>query len=1188
MDELTLFEAVKNAEDLKNYREIYDALINEKLIFFVGAGASRLCGLLGWDDLTTKLLYKLLPDEKEREIINSKTYDNKRKITIAFQKATKEDCVNDFYDIMGEALSVSNVKKSQPFAEYQEDVYEIISQFHALFLTTNADHLLEEALGGKVFTSDSLDIGQFIYSKKPLLYLHGRFDYKNYNKNNKLIFTVDKYIEKYNDNTTINFLKNIFSQNYVVVFVGYGLGEYELIDYMLTKSNIKLNVKQKKFFIIQPYTEDEDLLFKVDRLYFDALGVEVLPYYKKSEKNYTGLKAFLSIWLDEYKLSSNYVIFDIEEINKYVSMPEMYSKQLIARHLKRKRINIEAEKYIVKKIVETDLSEQWLEIFNNKKLYTYFNLQRHFDKLTEFDFPLINLLEHLVVRNKNELGNMVACRFFKAIFSKKNMELCLKLGRGFLSTVANIILAMPDRYVNDKIIKAFGRIIDNYSWMIIYNKEASRVSVWNEKNFNAIMQIYVNSIDTIDSFNDLVLYEALLFIKEVERQVSSNWQYISIFKAIVDLFEKSTNKEYNRLLGIYNLDYMSNESENGYLTSYFVLLKRIFKNISFDDQKKQLAILVSSDNKVLNKIAIYLIRTYKICFNFICNVKLFNNHYNVYELYQCIKLIRNNDDKYGQCEESLFEIIKDANFGFDASDKNCVNTIKKYRLAFFQLLGNSASLNSVKQLEMEGVRPDDIESLDVYGVVHVENVEPPQINLSKFESLKEDQFIQFILENAKYDFLYFDLVNQIVLYLISADELKFENVLFEFKKANNKIIHNFLFSILNNFDKINIYRQKIVFNYIIDILSNNEKNNIDSDLNIIKYAFWILSKIGISDDEADRKLLKAYYKYCNEYNDFDEKVSENAILFNLINSTPFFIHSCLINHYSYKFSKHEEIIEMHIIDSDLSKIGFANYAVVRYIFCFYTKKLLHVSNNNMDILKKLWFNNNKLDLNAHMISCFNGKITDYFCNNIQDIVTQYWQDIIECKDKELLANYYKFIATAFVFDKIKIEKILPLYNHYDFINNCIYVIMHFATEDNNLGCNKLIKFFAHVNENERNTYAKDLLRLLLLYNSKITNPVKEVIELIINISEKCSEKDYFHLDFKELDSLFLLDKNLAHDFMRKVLVKFSFISLDDFIAIKTCYSNNEMLTEFYNLLNILYDAKIIDLDIYDKIMIATC
>jgi hypothetical protein len=254
--------------------EVIEAKENHTLVLFIGAGVSRIDGCESWDSLSHRLLDKCY----SQEIINYKEYKRlelygaKELLTIVKGLLENAGKQNTFYSEFKRSLS-GNDKKG---------IYKELRTIGDLFLTTNADTVFDQ-----YFQSDNI-ITKIDGNTKPeeqhLYHIHGVLQEKD-----SLIFTADQYINKYKDEGYRVFLNKIFN-NYTVVFIGYGLSEFEILDFLMEKTH-----KVCSCFLLKEYYADEIHIAEYETLYYNNLGITVIPY-AYDEKGYNQLVELIEHW----------------------------------------------------------------------------------------------------------------------------------------------------------------------------------------------------------------------------------------------------------------------------------------------------------------------------------------------------------------------------------------------------------------------------------------------------------------------------------------------------------------------------------------------------------------------------------------------------------------------------------------------------------------------------------------------------------------------------------------------------------------------------------------------------------------------------------------------------------------------------------------------------------------------------
>ncbi len=289
------------------------AVNNRTLAVFIGAGVSRLIGCMGWDQLAKNLVNKCFTLKKEdgSTIINYKERetllydsDHKKVITICFYLLKENSYGNIFYEELENSF-----KKNEDLLNTQ-NIYKEIYYLRGLFITTNADEHFDIYFEPHRIFYREEDFQEINIDRNNLYHIHG-----SVRDRSSLIFTVPQYIDRYNKKTFRNFLKRIFKE-YTVLFLGYGMAEFELLDFLITKNDLTKG-KELKHYILRPFYRDEENILKFEKYYYNSMGIEVLPY-EKDEKGYGQLYEVIKSWNREINQVSNYLYKTYEEIDETI------------------------------------------------------------------------------------------------------------------------------------------------------------------------------------------------------------------------------------------------------------------------------------------------------------------------------------------------------------------------------------------------------------------------------------------------------------------------------------------------------------------------------------------------------------------------------------------------------------------------------------------------------------------------------------------------------------------------------------------------------------------------------------------------------------------------------------------------------------------------------------------------------
>jgi len=267
--------------------EIENAAQSGELVVFVGAGISRLVDCPSWDGFADKVLSQLVPDGidyHELSQING-IRDPKKRLSIAKIIARKKKVNIDYQSIFSVTLGPGNI-------------YNYLNSFNSSFVTTN----YEKYLCPDSRSADPEDEWRF-YQRDQLLrlnldkngnvvHLHGCLD----DPDNMVITTKD-YLEHYSSDEVQEFLKYLF-ENKTVLFLGYGLEEIEVLEYILRRGSAGARFKDEptRRYILQGFFNAEMALFELLHEYYqESFGTELIGF-PKDYKNYHHQVDILASW----------------------------------------------------------------------------------------------------------------------------------------------------------------------------------------------------------------------------------------------------------------------------------------------------------------------------------------------------------------------------------------------------------------------------------------------------------------------------------------------------------------------------------------------------------------------------------------------------------------------------------------------------------------------------------------------------------------------------------------------------------------------------------------------------------------------------------------------------------------------------------------------------------------------------
>jgi hypothetical protein len=281
--------------------QLIDAINNDQFAIFFGSGTSQLIGCSSWDELARALIETcfttLKKDSTTITCINYKEQDAllqmkdpKKIITICQSILLKNDKKIEFFETITKAL--------EPKAELEkkQNIYSELYGLRGLFITTNIDTHFDKQFHKSQIVYRENDFNPGDIDKSKLYHIHGSIsDWDS------VVISVKQYFIRYTNLKFQDFLKQIFAEK-VILFIGYGLNEFEVLDFLITKSRVSPTEKSKHFILL-PYYLGEDTLLEFDRHYFSELGITVIPYMK-DEKGYSQVFDVIKQWNQEIKNQS--------------------------------------------------------------------------------------------------------------------------------------------------------------------------------------------------------------------------------------------------------------------------------------------------------------------------------------------------------------------------------------------------------------------------------------------------------------------------------------------------------------------------------------------------------------------------------------------------------------------------------------------------------------------------------------------------------------------------------------------------------------------------------------------------------------------------------------------------------------------------------------------------------------------
>lgn len=309
--------------------DLSDAAKQGILVPFVGAGVSRLAGSPGWQDFADGVLRNLVgPDQfTYGDIGLLQSLSPRVKLSLASIFSRKFKCDTNYFNLLHE----NNANRT----EITNRLYYSLSKLGKTFVTTNYDEWLDNmitpmpptvnSIPSNILTSNektTMNVvwnkDQFVPSlleKNTVIHLHGAVKDPE-----SMILTVGDYIRHYandringEENPVLTFLDDLFRIR-SVLFIGYGLEEYELLEPIIMKAKAGFDHHSIRHYLLQGFFSYEQRLSEILQNYYrNELGIELLPY-RRDEKDREQLVDVLEAFAEQIPAAAPSVLQDLNDM----------------------------------------------------------------------------------------------------------------------------------------------------------------------------------------------------------------------------------------------------------------------------------------------------------------------------------------------------------------------------------------------------------------------------------------------------------------------------------------------------------------------------------------------------------------------------------------------------------------------------------------------------------------------------------------------------------------------------------------------------------------------------------------------------------------------------------------------------------------------------------------------------------
>ena len=872
------------------HEEIVNAVNNDKLAIFIGAGVSRIIGCMGWKDLAGNLLDRCLEtikqdgtsciNYKEKETL-SQNDNHKKTITICHHILDQNGCEDIFFKELENALN-ANEELLQ-----SQNIYEELYGLRGLFITTNADvhfnnkfnahHILYRK---EQFKSSNID-------RTNLYHIHGSILERH-----SLIFKVPEYIQRYNDPEFREFLKRIFSE-YTVLFVGYGMDEFELLDFLITKFDPEKG-GELKHFILLPFYKGEENILGFEQNYYNSMGISVLAY-EKDDRGYDQLYEVIKRWNSEINQTSTYLYDSYKVIEDVANNYEAKEADRIFQLIKNDKPQ---EDYFFKKLASSTNPFPWLEPLKGNDYFNPINNpapREVADKNGYFNIPYWKVLGYLenvakqnakttsdeitnniieiidsIINYRDDAGNRIENYrtdwiILKIIFTlhiekitKEHIEfigIALESKRDTLLIAAEIGKTVLPKLIDSKSTK---HILELLHVMLNYKKVEGGItdeyaSIMGNYLFNEALKKHNQEITKLCGIEavKVALEKILSITKEDKSQFNSVW-----IPTIEDHPQTSFPDRYECQL------------------VYFV--RDIFEQSNPADIKEDISSLLKIEHPIFKRIAIHIINyhyneLHELFWNWKGNP--LDEHWLKHEMYE---LLKNNCKSFSKEERrKIIEWIESKDYYIPdeiKEDKEQVKKILAYRKREWlkALLGTEdpdvvSSYEKYQEINATEIEHPGFDSWH-YGV-QVGTISPiEETNLLNMSNIQIAEYLQNFKGEEHFGGPSQEGLSDTLRKCVTENPDKFATELNHFSSVQQSYQHALLWGLRDAWRSNKDFIWNGIFNFIEQIIQADDFWNEESDEGIFNYKKMIIGQIANLIEEGTR----------NDKHAFDEKLLPKA------------------------------------------------------------------------------------------------------------------------------------------------------------------------------------------------------------------------------------------------------------------------------------------------------------------------
>lgn len=287
------------------------AALQRRLIPFIGAGVSQLGGCPGWDDFANAAVQFFVKNGKlsHAQFDQIRSLSSRVKLSLALELEAQHGLPLEFKDLL---TSCDKQRES-----LGDSVYQNLARLATTFVTTNYDDWLDRMPPAVVRPSEPSSSAQPPETSRRRFCRHSEITVENLDiphavfhihgsvhERDSMVLTTVNYLERYSshridgtpnrENPLLTFLQTLFRLKNVL-FIGYGLSELEVLEYVIQKGIEKhpRTAEEPRHYVLQGFFSHEIELARSLESYFRQFGIGLLPF-SRDERDWNQLAEVIS------------------------------------------------------------------------------------------------------------------------------------------------------------------------------------------------------------------------------------------------------------------------------------------------------------------------------------------------------------------------------------------------------------------------------------------------------------------------------------------------------------------------------------------------------------------------------------------------------------------------------------------------------------------------------------------------------------------------------------------------------------------------------------------------------------------------------------------------------------------------------------------------------------------------------